>query len=219
MRHIRPYVIFNLLQSPAVDRIANVKIPNRRDIRLLETLLLVTVIRVLNAKRIFEFGTFFGSTTLNLALNSPPDAEILTLDLSREDASGLEQDVADAPLTQMHFDRAAMDYQGIAASSKITELTGNSKLFNFSPFKDSIDLVFIDGGHDYETVQSDTQNSFHMLHKDRPACIFWHDYQNPDCSGNTYFLEELSKSHALFHVEDTMLCGWFNHFVTPFYQP
>jgi hypothetical protein len=215
MRHVRPYVIFNLLQSPPANRVANVKIPNRRDIKLLETYLLVTAIRVVNAKRIFEFGTFFGSTTLNLALNSPPDAEILTLDLGREDAKGLEQDAADAPLTQMHFDRTTMDYEGMPVCTKIKELTGNSKVFNFSQFRDSIDLVFIDGGHDYETVKSDTQNSFRMLRKDRPACMFWHDYQNPDCSGNTYFLEELSKSHELFHVEDTMLCGWFNQFVTP----
>src|SRR5579864_5803701 len=154
MRHIRPYVIFNLLQSPPADRIANVKIPNRRDIRLLETYLLVTAIRVVNAKRIFEFGTFFGSTTLNLALNSPPDTEILTLDLGRGDAKGLEQDAADAPLTQMHFDRTAMDYSGISVCTKIKELTGNSRVFDFSQLRDSIDLVFIDGGHDYETVKS-----------------------------------------------------------------
>lgn len=210
MKHVRPYLVFGLLDSAPADRIASVKIPYRRDVKLLETFCMITAMRLVNAKRIFEFGTFFGSTTLNLALNSPEDAEIFTLDLGREEAATLEQDPADAPLTQMHFERSAMEFQDTPVSRKIKQLTGNSKAFDFSPWRDSIDLVFIDGGHDYATVKSDTENAFKILRKGRPACAFWHDYRNPDCSGNTYFLDELSKSLDLFHVEDTMLCGWFS---------
>ena len=210
MKHVRPYVIFHLLDAVPSDRIASVKIPIRRDLSLLETFLLVTAVRLVKARRIFEFGTFFGSTTLNLALNSPADAEIFTLDLSREEAKGLEQDPADAPLTLMHFERTAMEYEGVEGANKIRPLQGNSRTFDFSPWRNSIDLIFIDGGHDYDTVRQDTENAFQMVRKDRPACIFWHDYRNPDCSGNTFYLDELSVSHDLFHVEDTMLCGWLN---------
>jgi hypothetical protein len=166
--------------------------------------------RLVKARRIFEFGTFFGSTTLNLALNSPADAEVFTLDLTPEEATGLEQDPADAPLTQMHFERTAMEFEGLSAKHQIRELSGNSLAFDFSPWQDSIDLVFVDGGHDYATVRKDTESALYMLRKKEPGCIFWHDYRNPDCSGNTYFLEELAKRYDLFHVEDTMLCGWFN---------
>ena len=210
MKHIRPYLLFSLLDSAPAERIASVKIPYRCDLKLLETFLLVAAMRLVNAERIFEFGTFFGSTTLNLALNSPPHAEIFTLDLTPEDAGSLEQDPTDAPLTKMHFEQSAMEFHEATVSHKIKELRGNSKTFDFRPWKDSIDLVFIDGGHDYATVKSDTNNAIDMLRKDRPACIFWHDYRNPECSGNTFFLDELSKSHDLFHVEDSMLCGWFN---------
>jgi hypothetical protein len=210
MKHVRPYVIFHLLDSCPVDRIVSVKIPYRRDLWLLETFLLIAAMQLVKARRLFEFGTFFGSTTLNLVLNLPTDAQIFTFDLSPEEAIGLEQDPADAPLTQLHFERATMEYQGIDGSEKIKPLQGNSRTFDFSPWRNSIDLVFIDGGHDYGTVKKDTENAFEMVRKDKPACIFWHDYRNPDCSGNTYFLDELSKTHDLFHVEDTMLCGWFN---------
>ncbi len=215
MKHVRPYVVFNLLDSVPADRIVDVKVPYRRDLWLLETFLILTAARLVKAKRLFEFGTFFGSTTLNLALNSPPDAEIFTFDLSPEEAEGLEQDPADAPLTQMHFEKPAMEYAGVPVASKIKEVAGNSRTFDFSPWKNSIDLVFIDGGHDYGTVSKDTENAFLMVRKDRPSCIFWHDYRNPDCSGNTFFLDELSKKHDLFHVEDTMLCGWFNSIKLP----
>jgi hypothetical protein len=210
MKHVRPYVIFNLLDSVPADRIATVKIPYRRDLKLLETFLLITALRLVNAKRIFEFGTFFGSTTLNLALNSPDDAKIFTLDVSKEEATQLEQDAPDEPLTKEHLARLSMEFDDTSVAPKITRLTGNSRTFDFSSWKNAVDLVFVDGGHGLRTVESDTENAFRMARTDYPACIFWHDYRNPDCSGNTYFLDELSKERELFHAEDTMLCGWFN---------
>lgn len=36
---------------------------------------------MVNAKRVFEFGTFCGSNTYNVALNLPEDGEVFTLDL------------------------------------------------------------------------------------------------------------------------------------------
>jgi predicted O-methyltransferase YrrM len=48
---------------------------------LLETFTLFTAARIVAARRVFEIGTFFGATTLNLALNIPDDGKIFTLDL------------------------------------------------------------------------------------------------------------------------------------------
>ena len=70
--------------------------------------------------------------------------------------------------------------------------------------------VFIDGGHDFATVKSDTENAFQLVRTDRPSCVLWHDYRNPEYSGLTFYLEELSKETDIFHIEDTMLCAWFN---------
>jgi hypothetical protein len=212
VKHIRPYQVFALLESCPLDRIAQVKIPYRRDIKLLETFLLVTTMRVVNAKRIFEFGTFMGSTTLNLALNAPDDAEIFSLDLGAEDVSGLQQDPSDALLTQMHIEEPRLEFENTPVDQKITRLIGNSRVFDYSPWEDSIDIVFIDGGHDYTTVKSDTENALKIIRREAPACIFWHDYGHPQYSENTAFLDELSDKLDIFHVEDTMLCGWFSQY-------
>lgn len=211
LKHIRPYQLFTLLDRPAPERVANVKIPNRKDLALLETFLLITALRLVNARRVFEFGTYFGSTTLNLALNSSPDSEIFTLDLEDSDLIRVCQLSADAVLTQEHLAREMLDFEQSNIANKIVCLKGNSHFFDFSPFKNSIDLIFIDGGHDYETVASDTRNAFKMLRMDTHAAIFWHDYGHPQYLDNTRFLDELSAQYDVFHVEDTMLCGYLSN--------
>jgi hypothetical protein len=212
VRRIRPYQLFTLLDASPGDRIANIKIPYRRDLKLLETFLLVTSMRLVNAKRIFEFGTFLGSTTFNLALNASDDAQIITLDLSAKDLTGgLQQHPSDAPLTLMHFSQQGLEFEGTTVSHKVTRLRGDSKAFDFSPWQNSVDMIFIDGGHDYATVKSDTENALTIIRKETPACIFWHDYGHPEYKENTAFLDGLADKMDIFHIEDTILCGWFNN--------
>lgn len=210
MRHIRPYQIFTLLDTVPGERIAHIKIPNRRDLWLLETFILITAVRLVKAKRIFEFGTFFGSTTLNLALNSPANAEIFTFDLPKAEALAATRNQPDFRVAGERLNHPEPDFAGFQEAGKIRPVLGNSRDFDFSPFNNSMDMVFIDGGHDYETVKSDTSNALAMLKAEGPGCIFWHDYQNVECEENTKFLTELEHDLNLFHVEETMLCGWFN---------
>jgi hypothetical protein len=212
MNHIRPYKFFTLLESPISERMARVPIPSRRGlggISLLETFLLVAGIRITSAKRIFEFGTFLGNTTLNLAENSPDDAKIFTLDLDHGSVEGLRQDDCDAPLTQIHLAAPDLDFAKSPAKHKINMLYGNSQQFDCSPWSSSIDLVFVDGGHDVPTASADTKNAVLMAKKDKPSCIFWHDYGNRDCEALTKWLDGLSENMEIFHIQDTMLCVSF----------
>jgi hypothetical protein len=55
-------------------------------------------------------------------------------------------------LTSIHFATRTLDFMGSRVANKVKILTGNSVTFDFSPWKDSIDIVFIDGGHDLATV-------------------------------------------------------------------
>jgi hypothetical protein len=211
MQRIRPYKLFELLTVPPRDRLATVKIPLRYELKLIEIFCLIAAARLVNAKRFFEFGTYFGTTTLDLALTSPADAEIFTLDLRPEDVGRIAQPAPDALVTKQHFEKNGMDFDGLPEAKKIARLFGNSLEFDFSPWKDSIDFIFVDGGHSRETVASDTSNAFAIARKNAPASIFWHDYGNPDCQENTEFLDELYMQYPLFHIEDTMLCGWFSN--------
>ena len=127
MLTLRPYRIFTLFDPPPMERIAKVPIPSRRGaggISLLETLLMITAAHIVEAKRVFEIGTFLGGTTLSLALNIPEDGEIFTLDLDESHAREVNQDPADAPLTSIHLDsRLSLDFSGSPVAKKISDVS------------------------------------------------------------------------------------------------
>lgn len=199
---IRPYQIF--ARCPVNAREAAIKIPERKDLALLETALLIAAMKDVNAHRVFEFGTYLGATTLNLALNLPDDGEIYTLDLPF--GSRIEQHPKDVPLTQEHFAVEKLAFVGSRVERKIHVLKGNSLTVDLSRFRFSFDFIFIDGGHDPATVEADTTNALRML---RPGgCIAWHDYKNPDYPELTAYLESLPQQPVA--VGDTMLAFWFS---------
>lgn len=214
MLHIRPKDLFQRLEGSPVERIAKVPIPNRKGLgglMLLETFLLLACVRIVKARRFFEIGTFLGSTALSLAMNSPEDSEVFTLDLDSASAELISQPEDEVPITQLRMERLnKLDFAGMPEERRIKTLFGDSTHFDFSPWHASIDLVFIDGGHTYPVVKSDTENAFRMLNPEKPACILWHDYGNPDCDGLKRYLDDLSANIEIAHVEDTWLCVHFN---------
>lgn len=56
---------------------------------------------------------------------------------------------------------------------KVTCLFGDSLTFDFSPYKGQMDLVFVDGGHDWKTVASDSMAAEALRKPD--GVIIWHD--------------------------------------------
>jgi predicted O-methyltransferase YrrM len=203
LRTVRPYQIFSRVEAPAHAREVSIKLPQRKDLPLLETALLIAAMKSVGARRIFEFGTFLGATTLNLALNSPDDAVVYTFDLPP--GAEIEQHPEDVPFTQQHFALEKPEFAGSRVEGKITVLTGNSLTADLSRFR-PMDFVFIDGGHDLATVRADTENALKMV---RPGgCIAWHDYKNPRYPELSAYLESLPQK--LVSVGDTMLAFWFS---------
>jgi len=215
MHHIRPYQLFTQIEGGDRDNTVRIPMPKRRGtggLSLLETFSLVAAAKLVDAQRIFEIGTYLGTTTLNLALNVGEDSEILTLDLDEEQATSANQHPGDSELTRTHLgSQNTLDFLDSPVSRRVKTLTGDSKKFDFSPWRACVDLVFIDGGHDFATVKSDTENAFELIRTDSRSCILWHDYRNPEYRDLTYYLEELSQHLEIFHIEDTMLCAWFNN--------
>ncbi|MFZ0630666.1 MAG: class I SAM-dependent methyltransferase [Acidobacteriaceae bacterium] len=210
---IRPWRLFTALAAPPIDRLAQVPIPSGRaygNITLLESFILVATMRLVHAQRLFEFGTFLGRTTFILALNSAPSAHIFTLDFDAATDPSILQHEADAGLTAMHRNANALDFMGTPVEDKVTLLNGDSLRFDFSLYHGQMDWIFIDAGHDRVSVQSDTENALRMINRDRPSCIAWHDYQNPEYPDLTGYLDELSRQEPLFHVADSKVCLWIN---------
>jgi predicted O-methyltransferase YrrM len=164
-------------------------------------------------RTIFEFGTLEGRTTLNLAINSPPDCQIFTLDLPVEKRrSYYEKRLGEIKVwtrdEQPPFLSTVGEcFAGHPASQKITQLFGDTKSFDFSPYHGIIDLIFIDANHEYQYVKSDTGHAMDML--SNRGMIIWHDY--PNIMGVMEYLDELYESGVpLYHLWDTRFALYSN---------
>jgi predicted O-methyltransferase YrrM len=139
-------------------------------------------------QQIFEIGTFDGRTTLNMSANSLPESKIFTLDLPKTQlgATGLPLGPEDA--LYVNKDKSGSRFSDKIYANKIIQLYGDSATFDFSPYFNSIDLVFVDGAHSYEYVMNDSQIALRLLRYGR-GIILWDDYGN--WAGVTRALNEL----------------------------
>jgi predicted O-methyltransferase YrrM len=142
-----------------------------------ELAFMAMVTRAVAPKKVFEFGTYRGRTALNFALNSSADCQIYTLDLPPEHKHAYgKAGRVDAWVIESSSRVVGLDYQETDVAAKIQQLYGDSMEFDFTPFHDSIDLVFVDGGHAYDVAARDTENALRMC---RPGgIILWHDFAN-----------------------------------------
>lgn len=208
MNHIRPHRLFTLVRSENYhSRMARIVMPDKDTPSLLDTAILLSLARLIQPRNFFEFGTFLGVQTLNMAANIESAARIYTLDLDERSSGTVQQQAEDAVLTVKHLaNENRLAFLGTPYEAKIERLFGNSNRFDFTSYHRQMDLIYIDGGHDAETLENDTNNSFAMLSADRPACVAWHDYGNRAYPQVQTYLDELSKSRAIFHVQESWLC-------------
>jgi predicted O-methyltransferase YrrM len=144
------------------------------DVQALAYLALITA--AVGPKVIFEMGTYRGRTALNFALNSPSDCRIFTLDLPKDDRSAMIGRVNEADGAIIEHSETGIDYQGRDVSHKIEQLFGDSTRFDYKPFFGQVDIVFIDGGHDYDIALSDTRNALAMTRAG--GVIIWDEFAN-----------------------------------------
>jgi predicted O-methyltransferase YrrM len=164
------------------------------------------------ARRLFEFGTCTGKTSYLWAVNAPADARVTTLTLAPEAATGITLGVEDEAYAAFAAARESVCteflYSGTAAEAKITQLFGDSKAFDETPYLDACDLVFVDGSHAYSYVVSDSEKAVRMV---RPGgLVLWHDYYaGPDHVPDVHrALGELAGRLPLVHLEGTTLVAY-----------
>ena len=73
-------------------------------------------------------------------------------------------------------------------------------------YENLMDLIFIDGGHNYLCVKNDSEKSFRMIKEN--GYIFWHDYNILKKSSKDIvkYMHEISKIKKIFHIKNTSLC-------------
>jgi len=127
---------------------------------LLELACLGYLAQNLRPQLVFEIGTFVGRTTRLLAVNSPPNCQIVTLAL---------------PAVLVKHDIGA-DYKRKAEAFRIQQVYGDSRTFDFTPWYGQCDFVWVDACHNYEYVVTDTQNALKLFRSG--GWIGWHDYRH-----------------------------------------
>jgi hypothetical protein len=150
-------------------------------------------------RRIFEFGTYRGVTTSNLAANV--DARIVTLDLSRESAGDLAEYSRSERELVLPEDEIGSAFRHGNRDGRIQQLFADSRSFNYQPFHKTMDLVVIDACHLYDYVVSDSQNAFELLGE--KGAILWHDFGN--LLDVNRAVKHLSRKYPIFHLEGTWL--------------
>ena len=155
-----------------------------------EIITICLLVQWIRPRGIFEFGTFNGNTTLQMALNAPEDCKIATLNLPLDHSeTRLESSMQDK---LVHPSQAGSGdvFRGEPEAARIQELFGDSATFDYSPFKEGFDFVLVDAGHEYDYVKSDTKKALELM----PASggvVVWHDF--PNAPGVCQWLEEFSE--------------------------
>ncbi len=169
------------------------------------------ILSVLSKKALnmFEFGTASGRTTYLWAMNSSSDARVTTITLHPDQQDSYRAESSDnteggaAALRESIFTRFV--YSGTSVESKVTQLYGDSKVFDETPYLKAFDLIFIDGSHSYSYVKSDTEKALKMLAPG--GTIVWHDYRNDleHTKGVVQHLDYLANSMKICRIFGTSL--------------
>lgn len=160
---------------------------------VLELVYLASIVKATKPKTCLEIGTFNGRTTLHIALNAP-DAKIYTLDLPNEKREESFKNI------ELLFDNKKYSY----LRNRIEPLYGDSKTFNSSFLKESVDFVFVDGAHSEDYLLNDSEIALSVI---KPGgVIVWHDYTGWD--GVTRGLDLFAKKNHhlnIVHLKGTSL--------------
>lgn len=159
---------------------------------------LVTIARLVRdaaPRELFEFGTFDGRTTLNLAANAAESARVYTLDLPQETIAEAAGPIHEHEVRYADKASSGSRFAGTDQAPRIEQLRGDSGRFDLASYYGRMDFVFVDGSHTYEYVINDSLHAMRML-RDGKGTIVWHDYGRWD--GVTRALNELRRLDPQF---------------------
>lgn len=138
----------------------------------MECAALAALIAKTNASRVFEFGTYKGVSTTQLALNISPQGRVFTLDLP-EDHPAYSLEISKESERAIASEKGKGILVPADLRDRVTFLRFDSAKFDTTPYLESMDLVFVDGAHSYDYVENDTIKGWKMLRSG--GAIAWHD--------------------------------------------
>lgn len=159
---------------------------------------IASLARSLEARSVFEIGTYKGVTTWTIARNVDAAGRVHTLDLPYDASAALELSPLDEANRRV---RPRPLFEVLPCPSHVEQHWGDSATFDFAPFEGRCDLVYVDGAHTRAYVESDTRNAFRILSSG--GVIVWDDYWRQE-PGVRDVLDGLDVQ-ALYRVPGTRL--------------
>ncbi len=174
-------------------------------ITLVDQVVLLSLLQLIKPKNILEVGTYLGYTTSLLANNSK-EALITTIDLPgqsnefdyNENQILVDGDENDNFLRSQQHNTGSIYIDALTQRDKerITLVKADSTSISFKKEFVCSEFVFIDGGHDYVTLASDTKNARALVQR---GVIIWHDFgSNIHNEVSSYLKNE--QGRKIFHV-------------------
>jgi hypothetical protein len=159
-----------------------------------ELLILGAITRAVSPERIVEFGTFTGASTLTIALNSPPNARVVTVDV---DPATRPTHVHGLGVGLVEFRTGEM-FLNTPWAAKIEQRYCDTRQFAMPAWKGQVALFMVDADHTYEFVRTDTAIAKSMLSPG--GIIVWHDYtwtpDSAECAGVTRAVNEFNRQYG-----------------------
>jgi predicted O-methyltransferase YrrM len=165
-----------------------------------DTHVVLALLKFAQPQHVLEIGTGTGQMTANISEWTKDSAQVYTMSIVHGVAGalfGAKQQAVETP-SRADFGRFANRFGKI---HKIFFIVGDSVTYDFRRLA-PLDFVFVDGGHDFETVCIDSRNAFDALAQG--GWLVWHDFNSPvpwvrvrDAVEQLRFLE------PVVHVKDT----------------
>jgi len=166
---------------------------------------LFSILQSMDARLVVEIGTGWGHVAACMSKATHEDCKVLTVGVTSDlGGSGMPDQKAQAP--DRKGPRAIgqfIDHYG--TGYKVTMVIADSRQFDFSPYKGA-DLVFIDGGHDRDTVLSDLQSAHAIVRKG--GYVVFHDFMKPSCGVDAAVADFDAPSETAYGVSGT-ITGYF----------
>ena len=213
---------FDFIRIPF--RLQNFDIPEPKyengNISFFETVIMCLLCKNLSPNKILEFGTFNGRTTINIAANVSDNAEIVTVDLKKEQKEDTKYPLEGIKDKDEHDELGYVGntmklYQrhDIKLKRKIKQLWMDTAKFPIETYEKYFDFIFIDASHTYENVLNDSYTALKCIKN--KGFILWHDYNGwPGVTKalDKFMCDPITNEWGFTQIEGTSMVLYYANF-------
>lgn len=165
---------------------------------------LLSIYKSLKPKNIIEIGSYEGGTIWHWITFNDEVQKIISIDYPVYADKEEEKQIWNA---RANWNDWASDNESIIQCLPIFGLSTDKyiieEVYNCFPYK-NVDMLFIDDGHDYETVKSDFDNYSPLVKQG--GMIVFHDVQGLEDVRR--FWNEIKQQHPYVEIVENTAVGW-----------